>query len=65
MEIFSMGERSNGKHKFGELKVCKTDKVREYFINPKTENETFDQGTNLVLISEKCHASLVKIQGQK
>ena len=42
MEIFSMGERSNGKHKFGELKVCKTDKVREYFINPKTENETFD-----------------------
>ena len=42
MEIFSMGERSNGKHKFGELKVCKTDKVREYFINPKTENDAFD-----------------------
>ena len=42
MEIFSMGERSKSKHKFGGLKVCETDKVREYFINPKTENEAFD-----------------------
>ena len=42
MEIFSMGERSKSKHKFGGLKVCKTDEVRKYFINPKTENEAFD-----------------------
>ena len=40
MEIFSMIERSKSKRKFG-LKICEADEVREYFINPKTENEPF------------------------
>ena len=39
MEILSMGERSKSKHKLGGMKVCEADKVREYFINPETENE--------------------------
>ena len=28
--------------KFGGTKVCKAEEVREYFINPKFENEVFD-----------------------
>ena len=36
-----MGGRSKNKHKFGGTKVCEAEKVREYFINPKTENELF------------------------
>ena len=42
MEIFSMGGRSKSKHKFDGMIVCKTDKVREYFINPEIENEALD-----------------------
>lgn len=38
MEMFSMRERSKNKHKFGGVKVCEADKVKEYFINPKIEN---------------------------
>ena len=36
-----MGERSKNKHKFGRTKVYEADEVREYFINPKIENEAF------------------------
>ena len=39
MKTFSMGGRCKSKHKFGEMKVCEADQVREYFINPETENE--------------------------
>ena len=35
METFSMGRRSKSKHKFGGMKVCEADEVREYFINPE------------------------------
>ena len=42
MEMFSIGEWSKSKHKFGGTKVCEAGKVREYFINPKVENESFD-----------------------
>ena len=38
MEMFSTGERTKSKHKFGETKVCEADEVREYFVNPKTES---------------------------
>ena len=34
-------EKGTSKHKFGEKNVCKAEEVREYFINPKTENEVF------------------------
>ena len=43
------------------MKVCETDEVREYFINPKIENKVLGQCENLAWISEKFHASLVKI----
>ena len=39
MEIVSMGGWCKSKHKFGEMKVWEVGKVREYFINPETENE--------------------------
>ena len=42
IEIFSMGERSKRKRKFGGIKVCKVDKITEYFINLKVKNETID-----------------------
>ena len=35
METFSVGGRSKSKHKFGGMKVCEADEVREYFINPE------------------------------
>ena len=38
MEMFSKGERSKSKHKFGGTKVCKAEYVREYFVDPKIEN---------------------------
>ena len=41
METFNTGERSKSKHKFGGTKVCKGVEVREYFTNPKIENEVF------------------------
>ena len=50
--MFSMSELSKSKHKFRGMKVCKPDEVREYFINPKTENEALGQCVNLVWISE-------------
>ena len=36
MEMFNMGERSKSKHKFGGKSAKLT---REYFANPKIENE--------------------------
>ena len=48
MKIFSMGGRCKSKHKFGEMKVCEADEVREYFINPEIENEALCQCANLV-----------------
>ena len=47
------------------MKVCEADELREYFINPKIENEALGQYGNLVWISEKNHASLAKIYCQK
>ena len=41
VEMFSMGEQSKSKHKFGGTKVCEADEVKGYFINPKTENKNF------------------------
>ena len=38
MEMFSMGEWSKNKHKFGGVKVCEAEEVKEFFINPKIEN---------------------------
>ena len=40
MEIFSMSGWNKSKHKFGGMKVCEGEEVREYFINPETETET-------------------------
>ena len=65
MEMFSMGDRSKSKYKFGGKKVCEADEIREYFINPKIGNEAFGKCVNLVWISEIFHASLVKIYCQK
>ena len=48
MKIFSMGGRCKSKHKFGEMKVCEADEVREYFINPEIENEALCQCANLI-----------------
>ena len=42
MEMFSIGEWSKSKHKFGGTKVCEAKEIRKYFINPKIENEVFD-----------------------
>ena len=39
--MFSMRERQESKHKFGGNKVCKTEELRKYFVNPKIENEVF------------------------
>ena len=36
-----MGERSKNKYKFGGTKVCEVEEIKEYFINPKIENEVF------------------------
>ena len=52
MEIFSMGGRRKSKHKLGGMKVCQANEVREYFINPETENEASGWCANLVWISE-------------
>ena len=41
MVFFSIGERNKSKHKSGGTKVSKAEEVREYFINPKTENDAF------------------------
>ena len=61
MEIFIMAERIQSKRKFARMKVCEADEVREYFINPKIENECI----NLIWISEIFHALFVKIYCQK
>ena len=42
MKMFSVAKRTKSKHKFGGMKVCEADKVREYFINLKIENEALD-----------------------
>ena len=39
--MFSMPEKRKSKHKFGGTKVCKAEKVRNYFVNPKIQNEVF------------------------
>ena len=41
LKIFSIWERRKSKHKFGGTKVCKAEKVRKWFLNPKTEVEIF------------------------
>ena len=33
-----MRERHKSKRKFGGTKVCKVEKVRKHFVNPKTKN---------------------------
>ena len=43
MEMFSMRERRKSKCKFGGTKICEADKIGEHFINPKVENEVFDE----------------------
>ena len=47
------------------MKVCQADELREYFINPKIENEALGWCVNLVWISENIHLSLAKIYCQK
>ena len=64
------GERNKSKHKFGGTKVCEAEEVREYFINPKIENEFFGYFVMkiklfVVWISEIFYALLVKICCQK
>ena len=44
-----MRERRKSKHKFGRKKVCKSNKVRKYFVNSKIENEVFGQCVNYAL----------------
>ena len=39
--MFSTGERSKSKHRFGRMKVCETQKDRRFFTNPKIEKEAF------------------------
>ena len=65
MEIFSMDERSKSKHKFARTKVWYAYEVREYFINLEIENKGFGKCFNLIWISEKVHASIVKTYCQK
>ena len=36
--MFSKQERRKNKYYFGGTKVCKAEKVRKYFVNPKTES---------------------------
>ena len=60
-----MGGQSKSKHKFGVMKIWEDDEAREHFINSEIENEALGQSVNLVWISEKFHASLVKIYCQK
>ena len=49
MEMISMGERGKTKHKFGGTKICEVEEVREYFINPKIENEVFGWLLNYII----------------
>ena len=41
LKIFSIQERRKSRRKFGGTKVCKAEKVRKYFVNPKTKIEVF------------------------
>ena len=41
LEMFSVRKRRKSKHEFGGTKVCKTEEVRQYFVNSKIENEVF------------------------
>ena len=65
MGIFCIGGRNKSKQKFGGMKVSEAEEARKYFINLETETEALDQCANLIWISEKFHASLVKIYCQK
>ena len=39
LKIFSVQERHKRRHKFGGTNVCKSEEVRNYFVNPKSEIE--------------------------
>ena len=41
MKTFSIPERRKSRRKFGETEVCKGEKIRKYFVNPKIEIEVF------------------------
>ena len=41
MKMFSIRERRKSRHEFGGNKVFKAEKVRKYFVNPKTEIKVF------------------------
>ena len=47
----NMREKCKSKQKFGGAKVFKTEQVRKYFVNPKTENEVFSQYVNYIICS--------------
>ena len=49
--MFSMRERRKNKHKFCGTKVCKVEQVRQYFVNPKIENEVFGKCVNYIICS--------------
>ena len=38
-------------HKFGGAKVCKTEQVTKYFVNPKAENEVFGLYVSYIICS--------------
>ena len=58
-------EGNNGNFQYGRTKQKQTYEVREYFINLEIENKGFGKCFNLIWISEKVHASIVKTYCQK
>ena len=57
LKISSIRERRKSRHKFGGTKVCIAEKVRKYFVNPKTGKEVFNQYVNYIICSldfKKC-----------
>ena len=58
--MFSMTERRKSNCKFGGTKIFEADKI-EHFINPKVENEAFDECVNLVWISIQFYMSIMVI----
>ena len=51
LERFSKRKIHKSKHKFGGNKVCKAEKVRKYFVNPKIQNEVFAKFVNYTICS--------------
>ena len=41
LKIFNIRERQKSRHKCGGTKVCKTEEVKKYFVNPKIVVEVF------------------------